>query len=98
MSYSSRATHPDDSSEIRDLTTSRTDEKGRQLIDEVTLARLIDECKEEQEQQQMIEMEHSNQDADSLHGGSSQASRHLAAFGAAQSTSELGQLQLARVD
>lgn len=75
LSYSSRAAHPNESSDIQELTTSRTDEKGRQLVDEVTLARLIDECKEEQEQQQMIEMaqsEHnqSNQDVDSLLEGS----------------------------
>lgn len=75
LSYSSRAGHQTEASDIQELTTSRTDEKGRQLVDEVTLARLIDECKEEQEQQQMIEMaqsEHnqSNHDADSLLEGS----------------------------
>ena len=84
LSYSSRAAHPDESEETQALTTGRTDEQGRQLIDEVTLARLLDECKEEQEQQSMIEMaqseRNSNLDADSLHGGS-QARRHLIAFG-----------------
>lgn len=58
--------------------SSRLDSKGRELIDETTLARLLDECKQEQEQLQMIEIAQSEHDstsgrdgADSILGGRS---------------------------
>ena len=59
LSYSSRGLPAESSSDQIPSTPSsqsRLDSKGRQLIDETTLARLLDECKQEQEQLQMIEI------------------------------------------
>lgn len=46
LSYSERGTQQDESGS--EFGTNNAD--GKQLIDQITLARLIDECREEQEQ------------------------------------------------
>ena len=104
LSYASRAAEPsEDADGAQRPMTGRTDENGRQLVDETTLARLLDECKEEQEHRFMIEVAHSeyhgsNRDTDSLHGDSQASHRQLAALGGLPIRSERSMMELAKVD
>lgn len=80
LSYTDRPAN-----ELSEPSTDNTD--GKQLIDQITLARLIDECREEQEQHAILP-------PDSDPDGRS----NYSLVSMVNSQSELSMMQIARVD